>query len=381
MKRLSSAAAVSLTAFLIAAMIAVVVEAGSFAVLRLTILRQTWKRAPAEDLAVYQQPWGRQLWREQREVLRQTYGPFLQRKTKPHAGALVNVDARGIRRTTGSQCDASSPVVWMFGGSTVWGFGNPDSTTIPSLLAAEWRRRGRPACVVNYGENSWTTTQGVIKLMLELKEARRPPDAVIFISGCNDVLTPFLLTGNPALEADYVQYRDSLENLLTAGRGTWSWLKVTNTALLFKGLSRRLRSAPESAMNRDSAALARDVASDFERSIRFVEGAGQAYGFRGEFYWQPLAVVSAKRFTAEESRVMRIHSPFYESEANGARRVLALLRKLKEPHLHDINAIFDDVRSSVFIDECHLQPAGNAIVARRIADDFLPERHAGATHP
>ena len=75
---------------------------------------------------------------------------------------------------------APRKVIWMFGGSTIFGFGVPDAETVPSHLSRELNSSG-PACfvILNAGVEGYVTNQELLLLLEALKTGQRP-DMVIF---------------------------------------------------------------------------------------------------------------------------------------------------------------------------------------------------------
>jgi hypothetical protein len=81
--------------------------------------------------------------------------------------------------------------VFAFGGATMWGTGSPDWETIPAYLQAGLEaRRGKPVCMVNFGESSFVSTQEVIQLLLQL-ESGNVPHLVIFYDGINNIYAAY----------------------------------------------------------------------------------------------------------------------------------------------------------------------------------------------
>jgi len=63
------------------------------------------------------------------------YKPYTIWSRRPYSGSLVNVDDNGNRVTKNNSESDDALKIWMFGGSTTWGWGRP--TTRPYL--AIWR--------------------------------------------------------------------------------------------------------------------------------------------------------------------------------------------------------------------------------------------------
>jgi len=97
------------------------------------------------------------------------------------------IGADGFRLTPGSMASDSSYLVYVLGGSTVWGVGSPDSCTIPARMLSELASRtDRPIDVRNLGQLGWVSTQELLELVLRIRGGDRP-DLVVFLDGMNDV--------------------------------------------------------------------------------------------------------------------------------------------------------------------------------------------------
>jgi len=356
------------------ALLLLAIEAASFAALRLLAARADARPLPAAGMPAYRAyPWAETFWREQKRQLSLEYHPFGLWRSRPFAGQTVNVDASGVRRTAHTRCGPEDPVVWLFGGSTMWGFGSPDWETIPSHLARGFAESGRPVCAVNYGEDSWRAAQGTVKLVLELQAASRKPDLVVFLSGCNDVFTPFFLTGRTDREWDFVQSKPWLDDLPRRPRGSLAFLRATNTATLVRKVATRLKGPAPWPAPADPKALAAEVADDFSRHMDMVEALSKGFGFRWASFWQPLAVAEGKPLSGEETEgVRRQLGHSYEAGRAAAAATAALVRAQPRPNVHFIADLFDGHAGSLYIDSCHLLPEGNRRVAARMLEALEP---------
>lgn len=350
------------------ALLLLVVECGSFLALRALARRAKAKPLPAGEVPAYRTyPWAEQFWREQKRQLSLEYHPFGLWRSRPFAGETIQVDGAGIRRTLHSRCEPGDDVVWLFGGSSMWGFGSPDRETIPSLLGKRYADAGRPVCAVNYGEDSWRAVQGVVKLTLELRTASRRPDLVVFLSGCNDVFTPFFLTGRADREWDFVESKPWLDALATRRHGSFAFLAATNTATLAKRVATRLKGPAAWPTPPDPDRLAQEIADDFFAGMEVVDALSKGYGFRYAFFWQPLAVAESKPLTAEEQQgVRRQLGLSYDLGRDAAARTFSRIAARPRPNLHYIADVFDDQPGSVYLDSCHFLPEGNRLIADRM---------------
>jgi lysophospholipase L1-like esterase len=346
----------------------VVLEAAAFVVLRALAARDAARPLPERGGPAYAAaPWADIFWTEQRRALAYDYHPYGLWRSRPFHGETINVDAEGRRRTHHVRCEPDAPAVWVFGGSTVWGYGSPDWLTVPSRLAERYAATGRPACVVNYGEDSWRAAQGVVKLLVELRRGVRPPDVVVFLNGCNDVFTPTLLTGRVDTDWDFASSKRWLEELSHLKGGTLFYLDITNTMTLARRLALRLRGPSVTAPGDDVERLGREVRDEYVANLTLTQALGQRYGFVTAFLWQPLSVIGGKRLTGhEEAATRRQLGLGYDRARAAAAATARLLREVRRPGLYDTTDVFDGFTGEAYIDACHLTPEGNRRVAERL---------------
>lgn len=350
------------------ALLLLAVEGGSFLALRALAWRaRSMPLAPRAMAAYRQYPWAEAFWREQKRQLSLEYHPFGLWRSRPFSGETINVDAEGVRLTLHSRCEPGDARAWLFGGSSMWGFGSPDAETIPSLLAKRYAEAGRPVCAVNYGEDSWRAAQGVVKLTLELQRAARRPDVVVFLNGCNDLFTPFFLTGRADREWDFALAKPWLDDLVTRRYGSLAFLRAANTLTLAQRVATRLKGPAAWPRPSDPERLGAEVAEDFFRQIGAVDALARGYGFRYAFFWQPLAVTGSKRMTAEEQEgIQRQLGLSYDLARTAAASTHPLIRARPRSNLHDLAGLFDGHAGSVYIDACHFLPEGNRLIADRM---------------
>ncbi|MBI4240696.1 MAG: SGNH/GDSL hydrolase family protein [Candidatus Rokubacteria bacterium] len=345
----------------------VALEVGAFLVLSLYARTST---DPRSAVPLYKaEPWGATYWREIPASGRFMYESYVVWRRIPYAGTTIVVDARGLRRTLNTRCDGKTYLIYMFGGSTLWGTGVPDWGTIPSLLADRLTKDGRPVCIVNYGESSWVSTQEVIKLMLELKSDRKP-DLVIFLDGANDIYTGYQL-GPSDLHSNFDQLKRIFETANETRRGSFSYLFKTNTTTLLERLIARARTqqTDSAQFNRSPAdieQLANSLVESYLRNMDFIEVFARRYAFDYAVFWQPIIFAEGKPLSAEEEKILRAarrRSPGLPPLYQAAYR---LVRNLKRSHLYYIADVFNANSDDIYIDMFHYGPEGNRLVAQRI---------------
>lgn len=93
--------------------------------------------------------------------------------------AFVNISKPyNTRYSIGERLSEST---WFFGGSTIWGYGNSDNYTIPSIYSKK-----NNSYVFNFGEQAWVTRQSLNQLINILGDGYKP-EVVVFYGGFNDI--------------------------------------------------------------------------------------------------------------------------------------------------------------------------------------------------
>jgi lysophospholipase L1-like esterase len=338
-------------------------------------------RAGADALAG--SPWRRRYFDELRAAQRAGWQPYVYWRERPFAGAFINIDERGIRRTWNrAECardGASPPLVLMFGGSTMWGVGARDEYTIPSTLARRLAAGGGPpACVINFGEPGYVSAQELIALMLQIRDDSRPA-VVVFYDGDNDAFAAYQegAAGSPQNESHRRQEFNlaarpgemlalTLERL-AAQSGLYRAAESAHDAI-FRRRRPADRDAPASAQTTMRPGLAGAVVAEYAHTVRVVESLAAAYRFRPLFYWQPL-VWDKRRLTPYEGAEADRDAAFGRFWRQVASEVAASSELSNVPDFHNLERLFADRSEPLFIDFSHVSEQGNALVAERMAAD------------
>lgn len=109
------------------------------------------------------------------------YEEVLGFRESPRRSKFVNVNQFGIREN-GSANFSFNPneKIWVFGGSTTWGYGVADYETIPSYLERELKKS-----TINFGRGYYYSFQENLLLSTMLRQGWRP-DIVAFVDGINE---------------------------------------------------------------------------------------------------------------------------------------------------------------------------------------------------
>ena len=281
-------------------------------------------RMPAEALeraaapAYGEAPWVEEYWCEFYRI-HAGYVPYLYTRLDDTRQPLIN-SQDGVRRSyQASDRPDDAPVVWFFGGSTMWGWGQRDQHTIPSEVARLAERAGAPIEAVNFGQLAWMHWQEVLAFEQEL--ATRPaPDLVVFYDGVNDVnvqtYDPGPNGGRPSDDPTVYRFeRDPSPQTAPTPEGepapeptTWAewWGDTSAMAQLTGGLGDRLfgidaAGASESGRSQsaDADTALRRVVDIYERGQALADGVAARHGLRPLYFWQPR---EAEGVTAEVHR-------------------------------------------------------------------------------
>lgn len=302
------------------------------------------------------------------------YAPYTDMTDPPATGRFVNVDPAGFRRSKDQAPwppDPRHQTVFVFGGSTTFGYGVADEHTIASFLqpllppAAD----GRPARVYNFGHSGYYSTQERI-LFERLVVAGHRPDVAIFIDGLND----FSATEDEPMTAGRLAsaFRSGDEGpLWTALRAIPLTTTVLHAGRLLGLTTPTAIDEPAPPPAYDDAAYLRSVLDRYRRSKRAIEGIAAAWGIRAVFVWQP---VPTYRFPPGDA------GRWVTSGGNAwARNGYPLLRASAavEPLGDDFVWCADvaaDGTDLFYVDVVHYAPVLASRVARCIADGMLARR-------
>jgi hypothetical protein len=322
----------------------------------------------------HSQNWAPQYWHEFQLSRKQRYEPFVLWKRAPFQGATINIDEQGLRRTPGAVCGADSVKVFVLGGSTVWGTGAPDWGTIPAYLQKGLEQlHDGPVCVVNFGESAFVSTQGVLTLLRQL-QLGNVPQLVVFYDGPNDVYSAY-----QSGRSDAHQNLDQLARVFEAGeRGSRRSLRQTLEATsLFRvtdGLVRRLMTtAPDEnkqaslltyeTMGIDPETLSTAIGQTYLINYQVVDALAAKYGFRYAFFWSPHISIGTKPLVSEERAIEASVAPalkkLYQSVFPWIEQAAP-----QYPNLHSIASVFDGYNELLWLDDAHVTPEGNRILAR-----------------
>lgn len=281
-----------------------------------------------------------------------------------HGSPHLNIDSAGRRHTFSQVRNPSTALrVFMFGGSSMWGYAARDSFTVPSLLSRRLAERGLENVeVVNLAQAGFNATQEATAFLVELARGNVPHVAV-FLDGYNDVATG-IQRGRPGHTfADEIAQR----RVELGRRGFWGELGGLgrHSQLIRRITGWSLRPARG---QRDSVPPCGEIAGYYRRVHLAIDGMAAKYGVRAVTLLQPHHAMTRKPLTKWEQML---------GKAPLVARCLTAIDSAMADRLGSsffrAYPLFDSDTQSVFVDrDSHITEEANAKVADYIAEIITP---------
>lgn len=224
------------------------------------------------------------------------YDPYRQFKEAPYSGKFVNIDSSGFRvsRNQGPWPPDRDKyfTVFVFGGSTSFGYGVADSDTIASYLQEflSAAHINKPVKVYNFGCGCYYSTQERI-LFEQLILKGYIPDIAIFIDGFNESLGAI---DEPEYTARLRQFMKGewgpnirfMSERLPLVRGIHS---ATNMifGMLFKERENSYYGKSGETVASDKPMVMKSI-EHYVRNKKMIESMAYSYKIKPVFVWQPV---------------------------------------------------------------------------------------------
>lgn len=321
--------------------------------------------------------WAPEFWQEEdmRQRVPQVYIPFRIFGVTPWHGKYMNNDqgVRGVWRRTinPTKCDAQHRLsVWMFGGSTVYGFAVPDWATLPTYLSHEMNIGSRDCVIVsNFGVDAYVSDQELMVLEEQLKAGGRP-NIVIFYDGVNDSSLANAPPGAPVPHFSVERIKARVEGTVS---GRLDFLQQSHTLRLKQAIMARFR-RPKSfsgliARAQPNVAL---VLDNYEGNMRIARALGDAYQFKLYCFWQPFLIYGHKPLVPFEQNLVNVAA---RGDTDPSAWLIIMASVYREAERRAaakgdfvfLGNVFDSTKEPLYVDEAHLGPHGNELVAQAIA--------------
>ena len=336
---------------------------------------------PREKVSYYSsQDWAERYWYEFRLSRTQRYYPYVGWRRAPFKGKTIEIDQNGVRVTPGADCSAKSFKVFTFGESTMWGTGSPSWGTIPANLqkGLEKLRQG-PVCVMNFAESAYVSTQDVIMLLVQLRSGN-VPDLVLFYSIGGDIAAAYQ-SGRAGVPANLDQIAARFERrqersaFVDQLRSTYAYSLIDQLiGKLTIANPQQKEPTPNElvtyeSMGIDASKLSDLIMQDYLGNYKIVSALAQKYGFKYFFFAPPIVSLGNKSLTPEEQEMKyRLESDVAIYKLFTAVYQTFERESSKYQNLYSMVHIFDRYDSLIWIDEGHVTPIGNQVIAERMLD-------------
>ncbi|MGA2003972.1 MAG: SGNH/GDSL hydrolase family protein [Terriglobales bacterium] len=297
------------------------------------------------------------------------YHQYVLWRRAPYQGEMLAIDQEGVRRTLHTRCDDKTFTIWVFGDSVMWSAGAPDEASIPSLVAQDYEKAGKPVCIVNYAEKGWSNTQEMVGLIEYLKHATRKPDIVLFYDGGTEAFAAYQ-NGHADVHSNYNQFRNFLDNWGGAHKAGFSYFRETNTYHFLEqiGIKAPLHHKEKKKLALDTETLPAEVVANYEQNMTLIGLLAKQYGFRPVYAWYPNLAVGHKELTPSEQQVLSAEYKKFPDLGLMYQAVYAKGREVKSPDFYYLGDALDDQKSSLYVGISHLNAEGDQIVADRLFD-------------
>ena len=312
-------------------------------------------------------------------------------QTREGSGAVYDpyslfLIADGVRHTTDNSISYDidkNRIVWLFGGSTMWGATDDDDKTIASFLAAflNSRKWDLHFKVVNYGVKSFNSLLEVQYLQKLLIEEPERPNVIVFYDGANDAKY-FAEHRSPYGHYGYRRVKALIESY---DRSWFGILKPINAAI-YASFTKELYDKIHQVfipVKADSMGV-RELARTVEERYNHVSKMAQAYGARFLVVWQPMRWTEECRVSDEvksrEKGLPLTPENFTAIRDNMAIPYQAIAERLKmKPYFVDFQNVLCDRSAPMYkADGVHLQDNGRELVARTLGRILVDRFFAGA---
>lgn len=309
------------------------------------------------------------------------YEPFTQFRERARSGTYVNVDENGFRRMKDQGVwppdKEKSFVVFVFGGSTTFGYGLPDNDTIPAHLQELLSQYapGSNVRVYNFGRGFYYSTQERI-LFEKLLTYGFVPDAAVFIDGMNESYGA----------SDEPEYTGVFREVMDGGIGG-------SIRLILKGLPmQRLASSIRNklALRADKVKggmyyngepmsgadeeLVRRVIGRYTANRKAIRQTAASRGVKALFVWQPVPTYKYD---------LKYHPLWNESykdpflKSGYAEMAKSLQAGTPEDDLLWCADMQEDMKEPLYIDKLHYSSKMSKKVAQYIADYMVAKKMTG----
>lgn len=305
------------------------------------------------------------------------FEPYTQFRERPTQGKWVNIHAAGFR--LGSEPlpwpvkrTADDFIVFVFGGSTTFGYGLSDRETIPAQLGRHLSEQaGRAVKVYNFGRGSYYSTQERI-LFERLLVAGNVPDLAVFIDGLNDFY----------YHEDVPEFRKFFAKVMQPERSKDAWTHILGKLPVVR-LSNRLAELrnpagvidPANEPPSDDPLTLDTVIARYSDTQKIIRAVASPFAVKTLFVWQP---VPHYRYNQEFHPFAASGYGKHTYSLHGYPRMQSLLsRQPPSPDFLDLSHIQETLQQPLYVDLVHYNALLCDTIAGQIADHLIRAEKTG----
>ena len=310
------------------------------------------------------------------------YKPWLQFQNPTFHGTYLTTNEQGFRKTKEPKFSKGEPIkIYVFGGSTTFGYGVADNYTIPSFIQTilEQQFPTNPILVKNFGQGFYYSSQEMLLLISMIKNSDIP-DFAVFIDGAND-------THQLHFKHDQPNFTDTLRDLWNYRRGIpniqqkndYSWIPMIR---MTQGISKKLQTFKphQTSMNPDKekktnnlSTGANEVKSNadyvikrYKNNIRIIRSISREHGIKCYFIWQPVPFY-------KYNRAFHRNFPYAGEIPKHWTDVYTGIKDYSSSDFLYLGEFLENVSEKVFVDDVHYNEKYNDKIAFKIYNLLKPD--------
>ncbi len=256
--------------------------------------------------------------------------------------------------------------VGFFGGSTMFSASTTQTATIPGALSSLNSASNRS--YLNFGMGGYSSSTELVAFI----EAARiyKLSEVVFYDGVNEVarglekVQDFKLNRSQLYAKFGYPLKSAYNFSLESDEPLYSFRYDSSTLYIFKRLQefRALNSTEAIDLN----AIADSIVDLYYANVADISGLAKSKGIKAWFIWQPHIFNTSKKLTDAEKVYLN------DKSLLGPLSIIVDKKVFSDPRgqkfgVIDLRSALDKVETTVFLDWCHLNIAGNRAIAKAIA--------------
>jgi hypothetical protein len=302
------------------------------------------------------------------------YESYTHFKERPFAGRFVNVDTNGFRHVRNQGPWPPDPKrynIFLFGGSTAFGYGVPDHQTIASYLQEILPHSGLTnASVYNFARGSYQSVQERI-LFEQLLLAGFVPQAAIWVDGLNEFYFP---DGEPCFAEALAERFDNLgaNRHGMACLASLPVIEVLNPARVKLQLRATRLELETDHSPGEIRSMADTACHRYLENKRLVERIAATYGVKTCFVWQPVPTYKYEQkhhpFAGTNLRLHWLARHGYERMAE------ILTGQPAGTNFVWCAEMQEQLAQPLYVDSVHYSAVMNVMLARQIAGAMVQRK-------